>query len=403
MAERLGPDSKRAATLRAPLLASSGSSGPSVFAKSSELCLARFILHPRRLMLAVNPFHVSDSTLSLSFSAKPLKWVPWGSCWPRPPSASNNVLLWLRANDLASHPQPASRPARSPAVHGYPDGLASHPAHPAALLPPPKKPCGCPYACLCLVESRADGPLWQHYVGLFASSNKRRLRPAPRSAIGLRTPIRLSMHSTIRYLRKTILCPVRLSSSPRSLKLSAPIDEAPSVATDHLCGLQISQAPVSWSQTWSPRSMPLSYSACEASEDPTRCPCRNATPISDAARDLGHGCGGHALDAQTEEPAAAPAGHLVAQVMVECALGSVSRRGVVCRVFLLQPLRPLAPSGRASTRLGPHPRPTGNRSDKPKTTSAQEPACPRRLLDPLLLPTEMNNEDQNLCQLCMMC
>ncbi|WAR55896.1 hypothetical protein PtB15_6B640 [Puccinia triticina] len=45
MAERPGPDSKRAATLRAPLLASSGSSGPSVFAKSSELCLARFILH----------------------------------------------------------------------------------------------------------------------------------------------------------------------------------------------------------------------------------------------------------------------------------------------------------------------------------------------------------------------
>ncbi|WAQ92200.1 hypothetical protein PtA15_16A106, partial [Puccinia triticina] len=71
MAERLGPDSKRAATLRAPLLASSDSSGPSVFAKSSELCLARFILHPRRLMLAVNPFHVSGSTLSLSFSAKP--------------------------------------------------------------------------------------------------------------------------------------------------------------------------------------------------------------------------------------------------------------------------------------------------------------------------------------------
>ncbi|WAQ88244.1 hypothetical protein PtA15_9A371, partial [Puccinia triticina] len=55
MAKRLGPDSRRAATLRAPLLASSGSSGPS----------------PTRLMLAVNPFHVSDSTLSLSFSAKP--------------------------------------------------------------------------------------------------------------------------------------------------------------------------------------------------------------------------------------------------------------------------------------------------------------------------------------------
>ncbi|OAV99867.1 hypothetical protein PTTG_25080 [Puccinia triticina 1-1 BBBD Race 1] len=30
-------------------------------------------------------------------------------------------------------------------MHGYPDGLASHPTHPAALLPPPKKPCGCPY------------------------------------------------------------------------------------------------------------------------------------------------------------------------------------------------------------------------------------------------------------------
>ncbi|WAR52798.1 hypothetical protein PtB15_2B225 [Puccinia triticina] len=99
MAERLGPDSKQAATLRAPLLASSGSSGPSVFAKSSELCLARFILHPRRLMLAVNPFHVSDSTLSLSFSAKP-EWAV-----PLPASAPIQDQLATVLTNPKTHPR----------------------------------------------------------------------------------------------------------------------------------------------------------------------------------------------------------------------------------------------------------------------------------------------------------
>ncbi|OAV88273.1 hypothetical protein PTTG_29084, partial [Puccinia triticina 1-1 BBBD Race 1] len=111
--------------------------------------------------------------------------------------------------------------------------------------------------------------------------------------------------------------------------------------------LQVSQAHVSWNQTWSPCSTPLSCSASEASEGSTRCPCMTAVflaapspPSPPAIKPWTPNKAAHrldaylqrrarswtwvwrlALDSQTGESTAAPACHLVAQVMVECALG----------------------------------------------------------------------------------
>ncbi|PLW42109.1 hypothetical protein PCANC_10985 [Puccinia coronata f. sp. avenae] len=120
------------------------------------------------------------------------------------------VLLWLRANNLASLNQLLA-----------PSGLRSCTAIRTDSPPTPRtgivffrrpKTVWLPER-LCLVKSRANGPLWHHYVSIFARCNKRPLRPAPRSAIGLRTPIRLSMYSTIRYRTTRIECPI--SQAPR--------------------------------------------------------------------------------------------------------------------------------------------------------------------------------------------
>ncbi|PLW29907.1 hypothetical protein PCANC_25562 [Puccinia coronata f. sp. avenae] len=127
-------------------------------------------------------------------------------------AADSHLLLWLRANNLASLNQLLA-----------PSGLRSCTAIRTDSPPTPRtgivffrrpKTVWLPER-LCLVKSRANGPLWHHYVSIFARCNKRPLRPAPRSAIGLRTPIRLSMYSTIRYRTTRIECPVRPSRSRR--------------------------------------------------------------------------------------------------------------------------------------------------------------------------------------------
>ncbi|OAV86347.1 hypothetical protein PTTG_09875, partial [Puccinia triticina 1-1 BBBD Race 1] len=146
-------------------------------------------------------------------------------------------------------------------MHGYPDGLASHPTHPAALLTPPKKSCGCPYIDLPVsqrVQSRRP-PL----ATLFRPLRQLQQAPAPRTAL-------VNWLENTHAPKDALKHPVSEDENhvPRAaLMLAAKIP---------LVHLQISQAHVSWNQTWSPCSTPLSCSASEASKGSTRCPCMTA-------------------------------------------------------------------------------------------------------------------------------
>ncbi|OAV87362.1 hypothetical protein PTTG_29459 [Puccinia triticina 1-1 BBBD Race 1] len=265
MAKRLGPDSRRAATLRAPLLASSGSSGPSVFAKSNAADarrqpLPRVRLHAEpqllRKALEVGALGFLLAAAAERFEQRASLVARQRPCQPPPTSFS---------------PRPVSRRARlsgrtrlPPRAPGCSSSAAQKTLRLPLRLPVSRR-----------VQSRRPAlatlcrPLCQ----------LQQAPPAPRTALGNRLE---NTHQPKHALNH----PVSAEDNPvprAALKLA----KIPQAQCPHRCSpppaplticvaCRFRRRPSREARPGVPWSMPLSYSASEASEDPTRCPFRNA-------------------------------------------------------------------------------------------------------------------------------
>ncbi|PLW08694.1 hypothetical protein PCANC_22524 [Puccinia coronata f. sp. avenae] len=125
---------------------------------------------PNVPMLTERHFRSQDLTLSMSFSAEP-EWSPHASYSVSTAAERfDNVLLWSRANDVASLHQFKAHPGVPPAVLGYPSAVpvtSCSSANPRAGLLFFRRPAIHTHPeKLCVVEIKRDGSLWHQQLAL---------------------------------------------------------------------------------------------------------------------------------------------------------------------------------------------------------------------------------------------